>query len=202
MQHSKEVSIIFLKNCWWQKSMKFSEKKKICVNLFFVFFTNFKGIQGFYIKFQGSRSQYKFQPFQGFQGAVGTMYYLMPYHAPSWCAHTTLHTTAWSVRASPPTQKSNGYSLSGSDHVFWHSPSPCLHAYTTCIIPYKMFDYVGSITNHNPWQRYQWFITLATYWSHCDVTVMHVKFVSPLSFSFVKNSTETTSVLCPQVNIL
>ncbi len=31
---------------------------------------------------------------------------------------------------------------------------------------------------------------------------MHVRFVSPLSFIFVKNSKETTSVLRPQVNIL
>ncbi len=66
------------------------------------------------------------------------------------------------------------FSLSVSDHVFWHGPSPCLHAYTTYIIPYKMLGYVWSITNHNPWHRYQWFITLATYWLHCDVTVMHL----------------------------
>ncbi len=98
----------------------------------------------------------------------------------------------------PPTP----FSPSGVDHVIWYGPSPCLHAYTTCIIPYKMFGYAGSITNHNPWDRYQWFITLATYWSHCDITVMHVRFISPLSFSFVKNSTETTSVPRPQVNIL
>ncbi len=50
--------------------------------------------------------------------------------------------------------------------------------------------------------RYQWFITLATYWSHCDVTIMHVRFILPLCFSFVKTSTETTSVLRLQVNIL
>ncbi len=32
--------------------MKFREKKDICVDLFFVFLTNFKGIQGFYTRFQ------------------------------------------------------------------------------------------------------------------------------------------------------
>ncbi len=47
MQHSKEVSIIFL------KSVRNLEKKKdICVDLIFVSFTNFKGIPGFYTKFQ------------------------------------------------------------------------------------------------------------------------------------------------------
>ncbi len=59
------------------KTVRNLEKKK-CVNLFFVSFTNFKGIQGFYIKnpgyFQDSRSQNKFQAFQGFQGALGTLY--------------------------------------------------------------------------------------------------------------------------------
>ncbi len=36
-------------------------------------FTNFKGIQGFYTKFQVSRSQNKFKAFQRFQGAMGTL---------------------------------------------------------------------------------------------------------------------------------
>ncbi len=92
--------------------------------------------------------------------------------------------------------------ISAEDLLFIFLYLPCLHAHTTCIIPYKMFGYDGSITNHNLWHRCQWFVTLATYWSHCDVTVMHVRFASPLSFSFVKNSTKTTSVLRPQVNIL
>ncbi len=52
MQHSKEVSIIFLKNGWWQNRVKFREKKNICADLFFVSFTNGKGIQGFYTKCQ------------------------------------------------------------------------------------------------------------------------------------------------------
>ncbi len=38
-------------------------KKDICVDLFFVSFTNFKGIQGFYTKSQGSRSQKKIPGF-------------------------------------------------------------------------------------------------------------------------------------------
>ncbi len=32
--------------------MNFREKEKICVDLFFVSFTNFKGIQGYHTKFQ------------------------------------------------------------------------------------------------------------------------------------------------------
>ncbi len=78
MQHSNEVSIIFLKSGWWENSAKFGEKKDICVDKIFVSFTNFKGIQGFYTKFQAiSRIQgalNKFKAFQGFQGAVGTLY--------------------------------------------------------------------------------------------------------------------------------
>ncbi len=31
---------------------------------------------------------------------------------------------------------------------------------------------------------------------------MHVRFVSPLSFSFEKNSTKITRELCPHVNII
>ncbi len=39
MQHSKEVSIIFLKNCWWQNSMKFKKNKRyLCWSIFFVFY--------------------------------------------------------------------------------------------------------------------------------------------------------------------
>ncbi len=34
MQHSKEVSIIFRKNGWWQNSMKFREKKDMCWSIF------------------------------------------------------------------------------------------------------------------------------------------------------------------------
>ncbi len=74
MQHSNEVLIIFLKNRWWQNSMKFREKiKNICVDLFFVSFTHLKWIQGFYTNFQRSSSQNKFQAFQRLQGAVGTL---------------------------------------------------------------------------------------------------------------------------------
>ncbi len=52
-----------------------------------------------------------------------------------------------------------------------------------------------SFTNHSSWFRCQWFITLATYWSYCDVTVVHVRLVWPLSISFVKISTEITTDL-------
>ncbi len=76
------------------------------------------------------------------------------------------------------------------------------HAHETCIITIVIFGYVRSITNHRPSSRCQWFITMATYWLHCDVTVMHVRFVSPLSISYVKNSIEITSDLHCQVNIL
>ncbi len=83
-------------------------------------------------------------------------------------------------------------------HIHMHYPHLCV----SFIIFIHNFFFFFPITNHKPWHGYQWFITLATYWLHCDVTVMHVKkFVSPLSFSFVKNSTETTSVLRPQMNI-
>ncbi len=55
--------------------MKFRKKKK-CSSTF-VSFTNFKGIQGFYTKFQAiSRVQgtkNNFQAFQGFQGALATL---------------------------------------------------------------------------------------------------------------------------------
>ncbi len=51
--------------------MKFREKEKICVDLFFVSFTNFKGIQGYHTKFQAiSRLQgAKINPrlFKGFK---------------------------------------------------------------------------------------------------------------------------------------
>ncbi len=54
LQHSKEVSIIFTqKNGWWQLTVCNLERKtNISVDLFFVSFTNFKGIQGVYTKFQ------------------------------------------------------------------------------------------------------------------------------------------------------
>ncbi len=78
MQDSKEVSIIFLKNGWWQNSMQFREKKKdICVDLFVCVFHKFQGDSRFLHKipgyFQDTRSQNKFQAFQGFQGAVGIL---------------------------------------------------------------------------------------------------------------------------------
>ncbi len=44
-------------------------------------------------------------------------------------------------------------------------------------------------------------VQVTTYWSHCDITEMHVRFISPLSISFVINSTEITSDLRLQVNI-
>ncbi len=52
------------------------------------------------------------------------------------------------------------------------------------IITIMILGYVWWITNHRPWYRCQWFITMATYWSHCDVTVMHMILVSLLSISF------------------
>ncbi len=52
MQHSKEVSIIFLKNGWWQNSMKFREKKRYLCWSIFCLSQIFKGIPGFYTKFQ------------------------------------------------------------------------------------------------------------------------------------------------------
>ncbi len=51
MQHSKEVSIIFLKKWLMTEQYKILKKKR-CVDLLFVSFTNFKGIQSFYTKFQ------------------------------------------------------------------------------------------------------------------------------------------------------
>ncbi len=50
---------------------------------------------------------------------------------------------------------------------FWHESSPCLHAHTTCIIPYKMFGYDGAITNHNPWHR----SSDLSPWQHIDRSV-------------------------------
>ncbi len=74
MQHSKEVSIIFLKNSWWQNRMKFREKKYICVWSIFLCLSQIsRGFKVFTQNFQGSRSQNKFQVFQGFQEAMGTL---------------------------------------------------------------------------------------------------------------------------------
>ncbi len=73
------------------------------------------------------------------------------------------------------------------DHVTWYAPSPCLHAYETCNISIVIYSYLWvcrSFTNHSLWFGCQWFISMATYWSHCDVTVMHVRFISLLSISF------------------
>ncbi len=74
----KKVSIIFLKNGWWKNSVEFREKKNISVDLFVVFH-KFQGVSRFLLKipgyFQGSRSQTKFQ---AFQGAVVTLL-LAPY---------------------------------------------------------------------------------------------------------------------------
>ncbi len=61
--------------------MKFRERKKeIRADLFVCVFHKFKGDSRFLHKipgyFQGSRIQNKFQAFQGFQGAVGTLLYL------------------------------------------------------------------------------------------------------------------------------
>ncbi len=71
----------------------------------------------------------------------------------------------------------------------------------TCNITIVIYVYARSFTNHITWHKNQWFITMATYWSHCDVIEMHVRFVLPLSISFGKNSTQITSDLCSQVNI-
>ncbi len=78
--------------------------------------------------------------------------------------------------------------LSGFEHVSWHCPSTCLHVHVTCIITIVIFGYVRSITNKRPLHRWQWFITVATYCSLCNITVMHLRFISSLSISFVKNS--------------
>ncbi len=72
------VSIIFLKHSWWQNRMKLTEKKRyLCWSIFCVFH-KFQGNSRFLHKipdyFHGSRNQNKFQAFQGFQGAVGTLY--------------------------------------------------------------------------------------------------------------------------------
>ncbi len=72
----------------------------------------------------------------------------------------------------------------------------------TCNIIIVIYGYAISLTNHITWHKYQWFITLAKFWMHCDVIEMHVRFVSPLSISFVKNSIQITSDLCSQVNII
>ncbi len=69
----------------------------------------------------------------------------------------------------------------------------------TCNITIVICGYARSFTNHIMWHKYQWF--MSTYWSHCDVIEMHVRFVSPLRISFVKNSTQITIDLCSQVNI-
>ncbi len=71
----------------------------------------------------------------------------------------------------------------------------------TCNITIVICGYASSLTNHITWHKYQWFITMTTYWSHCDIIEMHVRFVSPLSISFVKSSTQITSDLCSKVNI-
>ncbi len=63
----------------------------------------------------------------------------------------------------------------------------------TCNITIVICGYARSFTNHITWHKYQWFFTMATFWSHSDVIEMHVRFVSPLSISFVKNSTQITS---------
>ncbi len=116
---------------------------------------------------------------------------------------------SWMPLQDPYTQTNQQWShwlwkvghISCYEHVNWHDPSPCLHVYETCNIIIVIFGYVRSITNHRPWHKYQWFITIATYWSNCDVTEMHARFVSPLSIRFVINSTEITWDLHPQVNI-
>ncbi len=74
-------------------------------------------------------------------------------------------------------------------HTYMHTQHVSYH--TKCLV---MLDQ-SPITIRYTGTMYQWFIILA-------ITVMHVRFVSLLSFSFVKNSTETTSVLRTQVNIL
>ncbi len=52
MEHSKEVSIIFLKNGWWQNSIKFREKKRYRSWSIFWVFHKFQGDSRFYTKFQ------------------------------------------------------------------------------------------------------------------------------------------------------
>ncbi len=81
MQHSKEISIIFQKNGWWQNKYEILEKKKMCWSIFCVFH-KFQGDSRFLHKnpgyFQRTRSQNKFQAFQGFQGIRGNpgMYFI------------------------------------------------------------------------------------------------------------------------------
>ncbi len=79
-------------------------------------------------------------------------------------------------------------------HAYMHMQHVSYH--TKCLV---MMDQ-SPITIHetgasdlSPWQHID---------HNCDVTVMHVRFVSPLSFSVVKNSTEIITDLHPQVNIL
>ncbi len=74
-----EVSIIFLKKTVddSSNSMKFREKKDMCWSIFCVRL-KFQGDSRFLHKFpgyfQGSSSQNIFLDFQGFQGAVGTLF--------------------------------------------------------------------------------------------------------------------------------
>ncbi len=82
-------------------------------------------------------------------------------------------------------------------HVF----ATLLTCIQTCNITILIYGYARSLTNHIMWHKYQWFITMATYWLHFDVIEMHMRFISLLSISFVKNSTQITSDLCSQVNI-
>ncbi len=77
MQHSKEVSIIFLKKKVDDRTVWNLERKiNLCWSIFCVFH-KFQRDSRFLHKipgyFQGSRSQNILQAFQGFQGAVGTV---------------------------------------------------------------------------------------------------------------------------------
>ncbi len=97
LQHSKEVSIIFLKNSWWQNSMKFRKKKKdMCWSIFA--FHKFQGDSRFYTKFQAiSRVQgakINSRLFKVFKEQWEPWYYpIHYYHSCSFVLHFNFWTT-------------------------------------------------------------------------------------------------------------
>ncbi len=65
MQFSKQISLIFLQNDWWQKSLKFIEKTFFSV--FHKFYGDSRFLHKIPVHFQCSRNQNKFQAFKGFK---------------------------------------------------------------------------------------------------------------------------------------
>ncbi len=108
------------------------------------------------------------------------------------------------MRIYPPffTYIKEPHPLSGYECVSWHDLSPCLHAHATCIITIVIFGYARSIINHRLWHRCQWFITMATYWSHCDITVNACEICFIVEHELWQKLTEITGDLHSQVNIL